>query len=406
MPRTPTPLAALLVAAALAGGCATTRSRGLTMDETLVEVDREDLELAGMNDEELFACGAAAYQAGRHARAVKCFTRLADLFPESPKAWSAAYNAGVAYEALGDWTRAAERYEATMDPDAGQGDRLDAAWRAAGARYHLEDYPAAIALLERIVARPDLATADRLRALAHLGVCRLENGEAGPAEARFREALKLYREKQEDERLEDYYPAQAQFFLAEIYRIHFESVKLVAVGDLEKLGSDLEYKAQLLLSAQGHYLRTIRMGNGHWAIAAGQRVGGLYEGLYQEMTTAPVPEGFDEQQAALYRGMLRRKVRVLVQKAISVYERTLSTAERIGVEGMFRERTRESLDRMKQVLLVDAAADDAEGITEEDVPPPPPAPPGSDEPPDEGSDDPEAGTQGARRAARSAGAVR
>lgn len=382
------PLLALVLLAALAGGCATTRARGLAMDETVVEVDREDLELSRLNAEELFACGAAAYQAGQYKRAVKCFGRLADLFPDSPRAWDAAYNAGVAHEALGEWTAAAARYEATMDPEHGQGDRLDAAWRAAAARYHLAEWPAAIALLERIVARTDLTTPDRIRALAHLGVCRLENGEAGLAEARLREALKLYRERLDEERLEDYYPAQAQFFLAEIYRLHFEAVRLKAVDDLEKLGTDLEYKAQLLLSAQGHYLRTIRMGNGHWAIAAGQRVGGLYEGLYREMTEAPVPEGFDEAQAGLYRGMLRRKVRVLVQKAIAIYERTLSTAERIGVDGMFREQTRESLDRMKQVLLVDAALDDAEGITEDDVPPPPPAREGTDEPPpDEGDVD-------------------
>lgn len=399
MVRLALPLAVVLLAA-LAGGCATTRPRGLTMDETLVEVDREDLELSRLNDEELFACGAAAYQAGQHRRAIKCFGRLADLFPHSPRAWDAAYNAGVAHEALGDWAGAVLRYEATMDPEHGQGDRLDAAWRAAAARYHLEDWPAAIALLERIVAREDLTTPDRLRALAHLGVCRLEAGEAGPAEARLREALKLYRDRLDEERLEDYYPAQAQFFLAEIYRLHFEAVKLAAVDDLEKLGGDLEYKAQLLLSAQGHYLRTIRMGNAHWAVAAGQRVGGLYEGLYHEMTTAPVPEGFDEEQAALYRGMLRRKVRVLVQKAISIYERTLSTAERIGVEGTFRERTRESLDRMKQVLLVDAALDDAEGITDGDVPPPPARDDADEPPPDDGDESP-AGT--GRAAVRPAG---
>jgi tetratricopeptide (TPR) repeat protein len=381
----PRPVPALLLAAALLGGCATTRP-GLVMDETVIEVDREDLELSRMNDEELFACGAAAYQARQYRRAVKCFTRLADLFPNSPRAWDAAYNAGVVYEAIGDHANAALRYEATMDPDRGTGDQLDAAWRAATVRYHLEDYPAAIGLLERLAARTDLPTGDRIRALTHLGICRLESGDATAAEAKLREALKLYHDRRDHERLEDYYPGQAQFFLGEIYRLHFEAVKLEAMNDLAKLGEDLEYKAQLLLSAQGHYLRAIRLGNAHWGIAAGQRVGGLYEGLYHEMTGAPVPEGFDEEQARLYRGVLRRKVRVLVQKAISIYERTLATAERIGVEGMFRERTRESLDRMKQILLADAAADEAEGITEDDLPVTPPAKDGADEPADDGAE--------------------
>jgi hypothetical protein len=59
---------------------------------------------------------------------------------------------------------------------------------------------------------------------------------------------------------------------------------------------------------------------------------------------------------------------VLISKAITVYERTLEAAERIGSSSPFVEQTRESLKRMKDLLLAEARA-------EEEVPPSPP--PGS-----------------------------
>lgn len=351
-------LATLLVA--LGSGCVTGRT--LEMDPVLVTVNEEDLALSRLNEEELFACGSAAYQAQDFPRAVKCFTRLADTFPSGPRWKDAQYNAGVAYEQLGEFLLALERYRTVMDPVRGQGDALDATWRAASCHYHLGDYEGAVALLEQVAARGDVTSTDRIHALTHIGVCHVESGKLSEAEGRLREALAIYKDRSEVERLDDYFPCQAQFFLGELYRLHFLAVKLVAVDDPNKLGNELEYKAQLLLSAQGHYLRAIRMGNPHWGVAAGQRIGSLYEGFYDEMTTAPVPQTLDEEQAALYRATLRKRVRVLVHKAISIYERTISAAERVGVNGGFLEATKGSLDRMKQVLLADAARDEEPAV--------------------------------------------
>lgn len=325
--------------------------------------------IASWNEEELFACGTAAWQAEDFPLAATCFGHLADTFPQSRRWRDAVFNTGAAWEAQEQWEKALERYLSLIDPVPARGKVLDAVWRAGTCLYQLDRYEEAVELLTPYTTAPDIPDADRIHALTYVGVCKVELGELSQAEIDLRNAIHVYRkaDAEAEERLDDYFAAQAQFFLGEIYRLHFELVRLEAVDELERLGEQLEYKAQLLLSAQGHYLRTIRMGNGHWGTAAGARVGGLYEKLYDEMTLAPVPEGLDEAQASLYRGVLRRKVRILVQKAISIYERTLSTAERIGVRSGFVEQTRQSLDRMKQILLADAARDEAEGITEEDL---------------------------------------
>lgn len=350
----------LVVLFFLAVGCATTGGRQQAPAAP---------GIASWNEEELFACGTAAWQAEDFPLAAACFGRIADEFPHSPKWKDAVFNTGASYEAQEAWEKALGYYEKLVDWDEVGGPVPDIVWRIGTCLYQLDRYEAAVALLAPWTTAPGVPPADRIHAFTHLGVCRVELGELSLAEADFRNALTLFRKAEADaeERIDNYFASQAQFFLGEIYRLHFEVVRLEAVDDPGKLAEELEYKAQLLLSAQGHYLRTIRMGNPHWGTAAGTRVGGLYEKLYHEMTEAPVPDGLDERQTNLYRGILRRRVRVLVQKAISIYERTLSTAERIGVHSGFVEETRRSLERMKRILIADAARDEAEGITDEDL---------------------------------------
>ncbi len=127
---------------------------------------------------------------------------------------------------------------------------------------------------------------------------------------------------------------------------------------VDELAKDLEYKAELLLSAQGHYLRAIRIGNGYWATAAGERIGALYENLYEQLVASPAPKELNAEEVEVYRQELRKKVRILIAKAINIYERTLETAERIGAANPFVQRTRESLRKMKELLIADAQKDD------------------------------------------------
>ncbi len=71
----------------LLAACATARRPASPPEEirfaepAVVEATPLDLDLAGKNDEELFAVGAAAAAAGDQARAAAAFDRLVDLFP-------------------------------------------------------------------------------------------------------------------------------------------------------------------------------------------------------------------------------------------------------------------------------------------------------------------------------------
>ncbi len=364
----------LLPLLALLGGCASTRPPSaacptcsdaaapapgsgpagpatLAYEPQQVVVTPADLELVGKNDEELFAIGQAAFAARDFARASAAFDRLVVVHPGSRRAATALYNGGVAHERLEQWRVALERFQAMTRQFTGP-DALEAAFRIAECHYHLDELHEAAATLGKLAARTDLPPGEQIRALTQLGIIELEQGRPDDAERHLRLAVSAWKSGSEQERLDDYFPSQAQHYLGEVYRAHFGAVRLdPSKGDEAKLARDLENKASLLLSAQGHYLRAIRMGNSDWAVASGYRIGELYDALHAALVDAPLPGGLDAEQAEAYRVELKRKVRVLVVKAITIYEQTLAVAGRTRIENnRFVAETQASLDRMKQAL--------------------------------------------------------
>ena len=319
-----------------------------------------DPELEKLNDAELFAAGTAAWAADDFKAAARCFGRLADFHPESTFRRQALYNAGLAHEKLTQWEEALGRFAELQDAEKGTGDSLDASYRYAEVLYHLSRYDEAAKVLATLGGRVEQPMNRRLEAQVQQGICELEAGRLDAAEATLRKAMAAWQALKDPDEVDDYFPAQGQFFLGEIYRIHSENVRLDPDTSSEQLGRDLEHKAELLLSAQGHYLRAMRVGNGYWATAAGERVGGLYENLYDQMVNAPAPRELDAEEAAVYLAELRKKLRVLITKSINVYERTLEAAERIGARSHFVDRTRDSLQKMKEVLLEQTRKDEEE----------------------------------------------
>ncbi len=363
----PSPLLPL-IALALGAGCVHGRNvQTVKFDDVTIT---GDLELDRLNDEELFAAGTSFYAAEDWAQAARYFSRICDFHPNSKHRRLALYNAGLSFEKLKAWDEAYAKFLELSDPAKGTGDALDAAYRVAEVLYHMERFPDAIEVLRVLADRNDLSVDRRIEARTQQGICELETGDLDNAERTLRSVLTMYNEHPDKELIDEYFPAQAQFFVGEIFRLRYESIVLDANKSTEKLAEDLEYKSELLLSAQGHYLRGIRLGNGYWATAAGQRIGQLYENMYEHMVHAPAPADLSSEEQEVYRAELRKKIRVLISKAITVYERTIEAAERIGAQSPFVEETRASLKRMKELLLAEAKAEE-----EAVLPPPPPPPP-------------------------------
>ncbi len=364
-------LAGALALATGLGGCAHLSGKPTTAKAKVRHVHlrpmivraggKPEMALVGMNAEELFQVGVAAYAAGNYEKAARAFTRILGDFPESDRGPEARYDAGLAWERMGEYLRALDAYRPLLDAATGKLWR-DSAFRVAECLYHLEDYGHAAALLTRIADGAKDAPEIYVRAQVQKGICLLHGDRDDAAETALRRAVGRYliEKDQHDTAIDPYYAAQGQFYLGELYRLRFEHAAFdPGTEGLDALKADLEHKAELLLSAQGHYLRTIRMGEAHWAAAAGYRVGRLYEILYDQLSAARPPASLtDPAERLAYRKLLHDRIQVLLKKAMSAYERTRATVERVGVDDAWKSRVEASFDRVKQLLLRQAASAD------------------------------------------------
>jgi tetratricopeptide (TPR) repeat protein len=311
----------------------------------------QQLALSDMDDATLFAAGSRAMAGGDNAKALLHFERLADFFPASTHRSTSLYNAGILLMKMRDWAGAVGRFtEAAKAYGPTTQEGLEARFRVADAYYFLGEVDASLSVLEQISLTVEAPPLKHAEANTKRAVCLLNVGRLDEAERILREVLDDTKDLGDAVR-DGYLPSQAQFYLAEIYRQHFLEAKLDPAGSTqEQLLNDLEFKAQMLLSAQGHFLRCIRMGHAEWATASGFRIGELYQKLYDQMVDAPLPKDLDEDQRPVYLEELRNRVRVLVTKAVSIYEKTLATATRVGATNPFIAQTRDQLDRMKKLL--------------------------------------------------------
>jgi hypothetical protein len=322
-----------------------------------VKVSKLDLELSDKNDEELFTVGTAAYEAGDWARAAAAFARIPDRFERSRHVPAALFNAGLAFEKLQEWRLALERFRTLANGWEGP-DALESLFKIAECQYNLHELADAHGTLAAIAARPGLAPAAQVRALTQLGVVELEDGRPDDAEKTLRRALSAWQLQGEQERLDPFFPAQAEYYLGEAYRGWFLALPVdPSSGDEQKLQDALEHKSEMLLSAQGHYLRSIRMGDDRWAVAAGARIGELYDTFRRQLLEAPLPPDLDAEGQRAYREELRKRVRILAAKAVSLYEAALGRASRSGVNDLQAlGEARDALQRLKDALKDEAGA--------------------------------------------------
>jgi tetratricopeptide (TPR) repeat protein len=336
-----------LVFACAAVACAHAQPRKIDIKEPMIITAGPPAQVAlgDMDDATLFDAGARAFTAGQYEKAALHFDRLIDAFPKSEQLLPALWNSGLAHERLEQYEVSLNQFKAYL----AKRDEPDAQFHAAFAEYKLNRYDDAAKRLHALAERSDLPPARKGEALLQEGVCRVEGGQRAEGEKLLRAAAALY---EKDDAVDPALPAQAEFWLGEVYRFDFKDIKLdPSVMDEKQLADTLESKAQFLLSAQGHYLRAIRKGDGEWATASGFRIGDLYELFHNELVQAPLPRGLTEEQRGLYQTALREKVRNLVGKAIRIYEQTLATAQRVGAQSSYVSKTEEALDRLKKLLL-------------------------------------------------------
>lgn len=361
------PLAGLLL---VATACATTSSTRTTqsasddkiqMQTLVVRANVDPLTgLDGYDAETLFEVGGEAFRTEAYDRAVKVYEKLWMEFPDAELVPKARYNAGLAFEKLEEWPRAAECFAVVVESGAsGSKTHRDAHFNLARAYGKLRNWEGvADVFWAARQLEPALGPMDEIEARVGTGVGLFMQSDYATAERELLHALRYYEDHEQKAYLPaKYFVGQARFYLGEIAARAFEAAELSAPESLSdqawqtKIGEALENKCELLLRAQGNLIRAIRVGHRGWATAAGFRIGSLYERLFDELMEVPVPPELDDEVAEVYREELRARVSVLVKKAIRIYESNREMAERIGERNEWVEKTSLALERMKKLYL-------------------------------------------------------
>jgi tetratricopeptide (TPR) repeat protein len=308
-----------------------------------------ELGLTDFDAATLFHEGLRLHEAEDFERALKFYDRILSEFPESRYVSSAAFNAGRCLDILGRSAEAIARYLRIADGMPKSKDWVDAMFRLAEAYTGLDRQAAAIESLKRLLAKPDLNASDRVDASVLLGEAHKASGELLRAEHTLRRALKLFRTHEKEEYLDPAPAARAEFRLAELATGRYEAAPLRLPED--RMRDDLEAKARMLLSAQSGYLRTMRWGNPEWATASGYRIGKLYLDLHKAMEGSAVPEDFSAEEVEVYRDVLRKRLVVLLRKALKVFAMTLQLAERTRSDNAWTRAARQEMERVEALVL-------------------------------------------------------
>ena len=349
----------VIVLTFVVAGCATGSSdKGSQVVELeptkLMAVKAADgsIKVESQNPRELFREGGRSFEDGNFPEATRKYELIVRRFPKSRYANVARFNAGLALEKNGQFKRARRHFLAVAEATKGSKDAQDALMHAATCEQKLGDHDAVIRYMDRVLKPeyPDITPLARLEAHARRGRARHQLRQLARAERDYKAALKLFKKHIANRTLRrNYYVSQAQFQIGEIYRELFGTIRFRL--PLERMARDLEDKSNFFLKSQAAYLRTLRFNHPDLAVAAGFRLGAIYEQFYDDMMGAEVPADLSKDEVAIYYDELKRKIRPLITKAIDIYERNIRMAQRLGKsKAEWVRKSRASLARLKEVL--------------------------------------------------------
>jgi tetratricopeptide (TPR) repeat protein len=358
---------AALLACLLAAGCAPTGTTSTAavpvrpgkVDNAGRVVEVPPMVVSPYTDAELaaeFERARSALLAGAHREAAETFDKLVRLAPGGEVAPPSLYNAGVAYEALGERDEAAARHRELLRRFPGHALEKSTLFRLCRLLAATERWSELVAIADEILAREDLAA---LQVIEARGAKALGLVEQGQVDAAAREVTRAQDLAEEGRLGEAGKPplelAQVFFALGEVRRVRSEAITFVPVPP--NFAEALEKRCQGLLDAQSAYTDAMRSLDAHWSAMAGYRVGALYQQLHRDVMKVPPPAGADTlRKKQLWEGAMRLRYRVLLEKGLKMMDGTVRLADRTGEASAWIARARESKRALELALDDEKAA--------------------------------------------------
>jgi len=342
----------------------------LTMEPILIVAHRSGGKYTSVafSAEGLFRKGLVAQRQGKCKPALTAYGQLLKHFGRSVYAAPTHYNAGLCWQRLRKWLQAGRHFEAAGQNVANPAEQIQALG-AAGVNFAAaKRWTDSQRCFATLLARQDLKVHQRIEAHARLAYAWYESGNNARTRHNVDRALALYRKTRANVRLPSlYYVAMAAYYRAAIY--HRLTSQTPIRLPVEQMQQDVETMATWMYKAQKAYWHAVSYKNHVWAMAATYQVGTLYWDFRRALMGAPLPRFsgvryFDKtlkryetitaaEQRAAYFAKIRTKTRVLLRHAMVVYQKGISTSERIGAKNLWVTKIRQGLAAVKLAYAKD-----------------------------------------------------
>jgi hypothetical protein len=320
----------------------------------------------GGSAKEVFERAAKLLDAGEPARARRLFDRVvaaerAEAPPNGPPsalARSAAYDAALASEMLEASLDARDRYRAlalqltradgAAIADAGQ-DLVDAQTRRARLDVELEDDADLAGAAAALAALPSIEGTARAEATSYAALAKIHAGELDAAERMLAGPRRAVEVGDDGPFPPPAHAAAVHFAAGELLRARASAITFVPVTP--DFGDRMETRCQRILDAEAEYIESIKTRELRWAVRAGLRVASLYIGLHDDLLAIPPPKSADtEARKALFRGAMRLRYRILLEKGLGTLEKTVSLEASTGVKTVWLEQTKRTKEKLEATL--------------------------------------------------------
>jgi len=311
---------------------------------------------------EVFERAKLEMAAGKLAHARTLFDRVvaadrAELPPGSPPSVlgrAAAYNAALCSENLEEAKDARDRYRALAQAAPDTADALDALLRRARLDVELDDYADLTSSTSALLPRTDLAKGDRGEALALQSLALVHDNDVAGGEKLANQAKSILDAADPDKPLPPQNVAAIQYAQGEVIRARGNAITFVPVPP--DFSAKLELRCQKILDAEDAYVESIKTKQVKWAVRSGYRVAGLYISLHDDLVAIPPPKSADtEERKALFRGAMRLRYRILLEKGLGTLERTLNLESSTGVGSVWYGKAKEAKATLEKQLADEKA---------------------------------------------------
>ncbi len=294
-----------------------------------------------------FAAGLVYEKVIYYDRAAKAYELVYEKFGKGPKAADALFNAAVLRQALGEHDKAIAHYQDYAKKFKERKDAPDVAFNIGVVFEESSDDGKAYQAYAGFAATYRSTGKHLVESHTRAGRTSFRLGQYKRAKEEMVLAQKLYKNASGKDKTEGKtWAAEARYYEGELILRDYDKVTL----DVKpaQLSAALKTKSKLLADAEKVYLSTIDFQDLKWATASLYRVGQIYDAFGDALTAAAnkPPPGLTPDQVSAYQDAINGYVVQMQDKAVTAFEVGYGKSIQMQVYDEYTAKIREALGRL------------------------------------------------------------